>query len=626
MIDRGWVREPIASRTGRIGLFWIKMSVGTLRLRTNYPRRRWQFASLVAIVIISVLLWSGAPIAGGQSSSPAPSPNPATSPSPGVTPRLEFTNPLLNLDNVSPAIDTADVRLDGRKLFMIAALKVDAAANPGTPPIQDRVRQIEATLDRLANSPLDPDSLTVTDTIDPQTGQPIISINDQYLMTVTYLDAQLQGQTPERWAAELTRIIRDALLQARQERQPRNLVRQAIVAGIIALSVLLVSWGLGIWQRRLKRQRQTMDLPATPEQQSLPTSSNVAGSGATPSMQEQLDKRRVRKLNDVQRRLLQLAQLVFWSGSIYAILGLFYTTRGLQQLIFSTPLKVLGILLLTYLAIRISDVLIDRFFAAAIVEDFISPARSQRLTLRVSTFSRVLRNIVAAACVAIALLSILSTIGVNLAPVLAGAGILGLAISFASQNLIKDMINGFLILSEDQYAVGDVIQIDKFSGLVEHMNLRITQLRNSEGRLITIPNGSISVVENLSKDWSRVDLAITIAYDANVDRSLELIQQVGAEMSRDLTWQSRIPEPPEVLGVDEFNNAGVTIRIWIKTAPLEQWKVAREFRRRLKFALDANGIAIGVPQQSFWVHNPEGKRDGTIAPEPPGPKWVGDDR
>lgn len=602
------------------------MSVGTLRLRTNYPRRRWQFASLVAIVIISVLLWSGAPIAGGQSSSPAPSPNPATSPSPGVTPRLEFTNPLLNLDNVSPAIDTADVRLDGRKLFMIAALKVDAAANPGTPPIQDRVRQIEATLDRLANSPLDPDSLTVTDTIDPQTGQPIISINDQYLMTVTYLDAQLQGQTPERWAAELTRIIRDALLQARQERQPRNLVRQAIVAGIIALSVLLVSWGLGIWQRRLKRQRQTMDLPATPEQQSLPTSSNVAGSGATPSMQEQLDKRRVRKLNDVQRRLLQLAQLVFWSGSIYAILGLFYTTRGLQQLIFSTPLKVLGILLLTYLAIRISDVLIDRFFAAAIVEDFISPARSQRLTLRVSTFSRVLRNIVAAACVAIALLSILSTIGVNLAPVLAGAGILGLAISFASQNLIKDMINGFLILSEDQYAVGDVIQIDKFSGLVEHMNLRITQLRNSEGRLITIPNGSISVVENLSKDWSRVDLAITIAYDANVDRSLELIQQVGAEMSRDLTWQSRIPEPPEVLGVDEFNNAGVTIRIWIKTAPLEQWKVAREFRRRLKFALDANGIAIGVPQQSFWVHNPEGKRDGTIAPEPPGPKWVGDDR
>jgi small conductance mechanosensitive channel len=543
-----------------------------------------------------------------------------------VTPRLEFTNPLLNLDNVSPAIDTADVRLDGRKLFMIAALKVDAAANPGTPPIQDRVRQIEATLDRLANSPLDPDSLTVTDTIDPQTGQPIISINDQYLMTVTYLDAQLQGQTPERWAAELTRIIRDALLQARQERQPRNLVRQAIVAGIIALSVLLVSWGLGIWQRRLKRQRQTMDLPATPEQQSLPTSSNVAGSGATPSMQEQLDKRRVRKLNDVQRRLLQLAQLVFWSGSIYAILGLFYTTRGLQQLIFSTPLKVLGILLLTYLAIRISDVLIDRFFAAAIVEDFISPARSQRLTLRVSTFSRVLRNIVAAACVAIALLSILSTIGVNLAPVLAGAGILGLAISFASQNLIKDMINGFLILSEDQYAVGDVIQIDKFSGLVEHMNLRITQLRNSEGRLITIPNGSISVVENLSKDWSRVDLAITIAYDANVDRSLELIQQVGAEMSRDLTWQSRIPEPPEVLGVDEFNNAGVTIRIWIKTAPLEQWKVAREFRRRLKFALDANGIAIGVPQQSFWVHNPEGKRDGTIAPEPPGPKWVGDDR
>ncbi|KAM3108935.1 mechanosensitive ion channel family protein, partial [Phormidesmis sp. 146-33] len=226
---------------------------------------------------------------------------------------------------------------------------------------------------------------------------------------------------------------------------------------------------------------------------------------------------------------------------------------------------------------------------------------SQRLALRFSTFSRVVKSLSAIVLLSIGVLTALSIAGIEVMPLLAGAGIIGLGISLASQNLIKDVINGFLILMEDQYAVGDVIQVGKASGLVESMNLRITQLRNAEGRLITIPNSAITIVENLSKDWSRVDLAIVISYSTNLDNAIAAIEKVGQDMSRDPAWKTQILEPPEVLGADDLDSTGVTLRVWIKTQPLQQWKVGREYRRRLKFALDEEGIEIGVPQQAFSV-------------------------
>lgn len=560
----------------------------------SFQKRR--LFNLMIGIAVAALLTVMPPAAWGQS------PSPAASPSVSFTPKLDLPNPIATLGSSDTTIVTGDVRLDGRKLFTIATPAVNPQPNQSneTLPVQERVEKIETTLNTLVKEGFDPKNVSVVYTIDSQSGQPVVTVNDRYLMTVTSLDAQIQGQEVERWAQELTQTIKKALLQAHQERQSDYLVRQALLAGQILLGVAIASWVIAGIQRRLKRQQELLKSLATEEAEILPDPRRTTDGPALASVRVRMDERQQRNLKDVQRRLLQLAQIVIWSSSIFAVLGLFYFSRRLQPLIFSTPLKVLGTLLITYVVIRISSVLIDRFFGSVVVQDFISPDRSQRLALRVSTFSRVLTNVIAAFCMIVALLSILSTLGVNLAPVLAGAGILGLAVSFASQNLIKDMINGLLILSEDQYAVGDVIQIDKVSGLVEYMSLRITQLRNAEGRLITIPNGTISVVENLSKDWSRVDLAVTIAYDADVDLALELIQQVGAAMSRDPDWQSKIPEPPEVLGVDEFSNAGITIRIWIKTAPLEQWKVAREFRRRLKLALDRAGIAIGVPQQSLW--------------------------
>jgi small conductance mechanosensitive channel len=190
-----------------------------------------------------------------------------------------------------------------------------------------------------------------------------------------------------------------------------------------------------------------------------------------------------------------------------------------------------------------------------------------------------------------------------LGPLLAGAGIIGLAISLASQNLLRDIINGFLILMEDQYGVGDVIVVDEVAGLVESMNLRITQLRNEEGRLITIPNSQIAIVQNLSKEWSRVDIMIPVSHTSDINEALELIEQVAEDMRDDPKWKALILEPPLLLGVDNLDHVGATVRIWIKTLPLKQWEVAREYRRRLKIAFDQSGVNIGVPQQSLHLHS-----------------------
>jgi small conductance mechanosensitive channel len=527
---------------------------------------------------------------------------------PNVLPKPEVQKSGLSIGISNPWSDiaTADVYLDGHRLFAIAAPAVrnQQNQNAAIAPVQERVETIQKTLDRIANSQLDINKLEVTSRVDAQSGLPVISVGDRYLMTVTTLDAQLQGQEPQQRADALTPVIKEALLTARQERQPDALIKQAILAVQLLLSMAIASWIVSWAQNRLKTQeRRIVTQFSTDSDNPVALPSQAPSTTALNLLQAQMNRRQQLNLNEVKRRLLQLMQLGIWGGGSFVILGLFPYTRWLQPLILPAPLKLLGILLSTYVAIRISDVLIDRFFAALSADKFMVPERSQRLALRVSTFSRVLRSFVAILFIGAGGLSILSLMGVELGPILAGAGILGLAISLASQNVIKDMINGFLILLEDQYAVGDVIQVGKMSGFVESMNLRITQLRNGEGRLITIPNSSIAIVENLSKDWSRVDLAITIAYDAEMERAIAVIRQVGETMTTDPAWRDKIPESPEVLGVEDIGNAGITIRVWIKTLPLQQWQVAREFRRRLKHALDDQGIAIGLPQQSLWFHS-----------------------
>lgn len=512
------------------------------------------------------------------------------------TPRVEL--PQIN----NTDIVTAPIRLDGRELFTIAVPAPTQSNQPNqnqTSAIAVRQQGIEAKLKRLANQRNAPEP-QVTSTIDTSSNLPVISVNQQYLMTVTTLDAQLQGQEPTPYAEELTRTIRSALIKARRERQPEVITQQSGKAISYLIGIFALSWLVSRLQRQVRRQQKQLQNQTPHVEEISPNTPETASPQTQLTVKQQMANRRKRTLSDIQRRSLQLAQVGIWATGLYLILGLFPDSRSLQPLVLSTPLKVVGIFVVTYLVIRVSDLIIDRVFGALDISES-TPDISQRVALRVSTFSGVVKGIFSIVWISVGLISILSIIGIQILPLLAGAGIIGIGISLASQNLIKDIINGFLILFEDQYAVGDIIQVGSVSGLVEFISLRITQIRNSEGRLITIPNSAISIVENLSKDWARVDLAIAISYDADVDRAIHLIEKVGEQISTDPDWATKILEAPQVLGVDDLSNAGVTLRIWIKTQPLQQPHVGREFRRRLKQALDAEGISIGIPQQAFSV-------------------------
>ena len=509
-------------------------------------------------------------------------------------PKLElpqFINPSTNTET---QVATAPVQLDGRSLFTVAASSVkENAQQKDTSPIQLRTQGIEANLNRLVNSDLNSETLKVTAAIDTSSNLPVISVNGQYLMTVTTLDAQLEGQDPTTRANNLTTPIKAALLQAQQERQPNFLLLQGGLSVVILGGIFLSSWILKRWQHRLTVQIdrikvETLNPP-------VPGFIENNDEGTRLRLKTWFAKQQKSSFKKVQRRFLQLVQILIWSAGCITIVGLFPYTRWLQPIILSTPLRLFGLAAITYLQIRISDYLIDRFFNAFEDGTFLMSESSQRHALRISTFSNVTKGLAKVVAFSLASLALLAMIGIDLVPLLAGAGIAGLGITLAFQSLIKDVINGCLILLEDQYAVGDVIQIGPIQGIVEYMSLRITQLRSTSGRLITIPNNTIAVVENLSKDWARVDLAIAIAQTANIDHAIQVINQIGQAMSHEPDWQNSILETPEVLGVDDFKEIGVTIRIWIKTPTAQQWRVGREFRRRLKLALDDQKIALGMP-------------------------------
>ncbi len=499
---------------------------------------------------------------------------------------LNLPAPSLLNQNSDNRVVSGCIRLDGRCLFKIA----DQKSN-----LPDRINGIEQRLNDISRIYFKNDSskLTIRRKSEGNLPDIYISVGDREvrLLSVTAPDADLQGVDIESRAEQLIEELEEGLKRAKQERQQQFLARQAGIAIGTGVAMLIASLAIYYWERRLKRSKDELA---------------PSDSSPTQPISTQLTQKQHWNVKEVQHRLFQLTKAGILGGGPLFILGLFPYTRMIQVLIIGSlkiPLRVGIIGLGTYVVIRLSYVLIDRFASVLASNYLLTPEANRRLQLRVSTISGVTKSIVTVVWIGVGVLVTLSTVGVNIGPLLAGAGILGVGLSLASQNLIKDAINGFFIILEDQYAVGDVINVADVGGLVENINLRITQLRDAEGRLITIPNSEIKVVANLSSNWSRADLGIPVAYYTDVDKALEVINTVAQEMSRDELWQQQILDKPEVLGVDDFGSRGVIIRVWIKTQPLKQWVVAREFRRRLKGVLDEAGISIPMPQQEVWFNN-----------------------
>ncbi len=231
-------------------------------------------------------------------------------------------------------------------------------------------------------------------------------------------------------------------------------------------------------------------------------------------------------------------------------------------------------------------------------------AVSTRRTQRLDALAAVLNSILAVVVWTIAVLTMLgTTFGLSLAPFLAGAGILGIAIGFGAQDLVKDFVSGIFMLIEDQYGVGDVVDVGEATGVVERVSLRTTRLRDVTGTVWHVPNGEIRRVGNMSQEWSRALLDIAVAYGSDIDDAAGVIKSVADEMALEDTYEDLFLAEPEVWGVESLGADAVLIRLVIKTKPGEQWPIARELRRRIKLALDEAEIEVPFPQRTVWVRS-----------------------
>ncbi|HVO76463.1 MAG TPA: mechanosensitive ion channel family protein, partial [Candidatus Bathyarchaeia archaeon] len=214
---------------------------------------------------------------------------------------------------------------------------------------------------------------------------------------------------------------------------------------------------------------------------------------------------------------------------------------------------------------------------------------------------KIVENTLRVSILVAAILMILRQVGIEIAPLLAGAGIVGLAVSFGAQSLVKDVINGFFILLENNMNVGDVVEIGGKTGTVERLNLRVTVLRDLEGKVHAVPNGEISTITNMTKEWSRAVIDVGVAYEENIDAVIEVLHGIGEGLRSDPVFGLLIIEPMEILGVDSFGDSSYNIKVMLKTRPVKQWRVAREFRKRVKQTFEEQGIRIPYQHRMLYI-------------------------
>src|SRR6056297_809627 len=220
---------------------------------------------------------------------------------------------------------------------------------------------------------------------------------------------------------------------------------------------------------------------------------------------------------------------------------------------------------------------------------------------RIDTLVNILKSVLRVIIWSIFVMILLEKLGVEIGPILAGAGILGLAVGFGAQELVRDFISGFFILLENQIRVGDVAIINGTGGLVENIELRTTSLRDFSGTTHIFQNGKINTISNMTKEWSAMTFDIGVAYKEDTDEVVRIMKEVGEDLQNDPEFKEIIIEPLEVFGVDKFADSAVIIKVRIKTKPIMQWTVGREYRRRLKKAFDEKGIEIPFPHTTvYW--------------------------
>ncbi|MCG9892984.1 MAG: mechanosensitive ion channel family protein [Thermosynechococcaceae cyanobacterium MS004] len=533
--------------------------------------------------------------------------------------------------------------LDRKKLFEVVSPTVFNRESPleNSLPVEVRaeeiIQRLNRALDRVLNTQNPPlvtiDTLNNESILQLNSGQANGKISRQTsrplrLVTVTEPDADYSGKPLEELAKEWQTILQAEVDRIDRLFSPPVLWQRLgqafqILVGLVLGSLLL--WVLRqrvIRRQKLLKARYQADFAAPEISSDLSTVQTAVSPtepegalGAQPPvlqgdeadaetmmnlrsrflvlLQQQFSLKRQMEVYAFLKWMLFWAFILLWYGGIAAITSQVPFLMRWATEATAAPLLLLVLWFLISLALRITKSLIDRLTQVWTTHPYLPLSESQRIALRAATVSGALKGFITFLLMTLGIVWSLSLFNVPTGSILAGGAVVGIAISLGSQSLIKDLVNGCLILAEDQFAVGDVIQVGSKSGLVEHLNLRVTQLRNHEGQLITIPNSNISDVSNLTRLWSRVDFSILVAYENDPLQVLDVLRQVARQLYKEPGWSDRILNPPEVLGIDEISGNGMLMRVWIKTAPMEQWRVGREFRLRVRQAFESHQLQIG---------------------------------
>jgi moderate conductance mechanosensitive channel len=555
-----------------------------LRVAVAYVMRR-----LLPLFITLLALSSVALPARSQSLPGIVAPSAAPSSPPGV--------------RVEGIYQTAPVRLEGHTLFRIASLAggsgISAEVRAGY--IQDAFEEI------LARRSANPDSGTVFDPatfaveVRPDGPQAVLSATDAVhhtpfaIMTVTTVDARVARIPVEAVAEEWRGILQTALVAALEKRQPAQVKKNTgdvlrVGAALVAITCLVLLLGRLARRRIADASKDTSPAAAAMEEpiaasQSVPFAVRVTGPEIRTSFWRAVSA------------FIVWALVLLWFAALVWGLSLFPQTASLGQDIGRRAVRILFIWILTALLLRALDVVIARVAAASrdhVRRRDVKDEEKARQLLRIPTIVRATHDTCWVSIVFAAGLIGLSALGLPIASVLTIGGLVVFALTFAAQNLVRDFLNGFLVLLEDQYVVGDYVRIGEWAGMVEHMTLRIVQIRDASGNLVTIPYGTTNAVVNASRYWSRIDYQIAIASDADAGKALDVMRETLERLTRDPQWRDAIVDPLEWAGVESVGSGGLLLRACVRTAPLRQFELRREINARVLAAFREAGITFGV--------------------------------
>ncbi len=281
-------------------------------------------------------------------------------------------------------------------------------------------------------------------------------------------------------------------------------------------------------------------------------------------------------------------------------MGLDLDLQAIMVWLSTTGVRILIIILTSLLGYYLLRVISRQLERLVEVEEYATVNEREQ---RIKTLTTILRGAGLVLIAAMAVVMILSELELNVGPIIAGAGIAGLAIGFGAQMLVRDIISGFFILLENQFTIGDVISVGGISGGVEKMTLRATFLRDLEGTLHVIPNSEIRILSNKTKGWARAVVDVGIAYKEDVERVLATLERIGQEMWQDEGYRPLLLEEPVISGLEELGDSAMTLRIMVKTQAGKQWDVSRELRKRIKETFEKEGIEMPYPTLEILVQD-----------------------